>query len=127
MRLPLSVKPLAYDVELKPNLYDGPVEEFTFDGYVQIKLEVMESTNNITLHSNKLTILDDSYSLRDSADSDVPIRNYEFDTERQFLIFYLLNDLTQGEYFLQMNFSGPLTDDLTGLYLSQYERDNRTV
>ena len=51
-----------------------------------------------------------------------------YDEERQFEIFSLDSDVTVGEhYFIEMNFTGPLTGDLTGLYLSQYQRGNETV
>lgn len=50
------------------------------------------------------------------------------DDERQFEIFALDKEITVGEkYYIEMNFTGPLTGDLAGLYLSQYQRGNNTV
>ena len=50
------------------------------------------------------------------------------DKARQFEVFFLDSALVPGRaYFIEMNFTGPLTGDLAGLYLSQYERGNQTV
>lgn len=127
-RLPTSVIPIEYDVELQPNMYDGPADAFTFDGFVGIRMRVLQATNKITLHSNQLT-LGSTRNLTATDTSQAPaILSEEIDTKRQFLIFHLDQDLNPGtEYLLQMNFKGSLKDDLAGLYLSQYQQGNATV
>lgn len=50
------------------------------------------------------------------------------DKQRQFEIFLLDKDVVAGErYQIEMNFTGPLTGDLAGLYLSKYKRGNKTM
>lgn len=50
------------------------------------------------------------------------------DTERQFLIIEFDKETIPGAvYTLRMDFSGPLKDDLQGLYLSSYIENNKTV
>ena len=50
------------------------------------------------------------------------------DSDRQFEIFSLDKDVIAGEkYYIEMNFTGPLTGDLAGFYLSTYQRGNDTV
>lgn len=61
-RLPTSVLPRRYELNLRPFLYDDDVpdsklgERFTFDGWVRIKVECIEATDEITLHSKNITI-----------------------------------------------------------------------
>lgn len=50
------------------------------------------------------------------------------DDARQFDIFFLSSDVQKGKrYYIEMNFTGPLTGDLVGLYLSQYQRNDETM
>ena len=57
VRLPSSLDPLLYTVELQPHMY-APMqpEEFTFNGSVVILIHCKMATRNVTLHSNKLNI-----------------------------------------------------------------------
>ena len=50
-RLPKIVRPLTYDVYLKPEF-----QTFTFEGDVKIRVEVLEDTSEIILHTNKQDI-----------------------------------------------------------------------
>jgi len=47
-RLPKNVRPLSYDVHLKPEF-----QNFIFGGDVKIMVEVLEDTSEIILHTNK--------------------------------------------------------------------------
>lgn len=129
IRLPTDLEPVLYNVELKPNMYDGPVDQFTFDGYVAIHLLVKNPTDKITLHMADLTLDNSSITLDSSFGSSAPrIMSYDIDMERQFVIFNLNSSLEQDrEYVIKMNFTGPFQSTLVGLYLSQYQRDNETV
>lgn len=129
VRLPTALEPILYDVELQANMYMGDPTNFTFEGYVHIKMRVNSATNNITLHINKLTIDNSSLSLTEDDGGSAPnIDHYDLDLARQFIIFHLDANLeTDKEYTIKINFVGPLTDDLVGLYLSSYERGNDTV
>lgn len=53
IRLPKTVKPIHYDINLKPNLSD-----FTFQGEVRIQYESAEATKNIVLHAQDVVITD---------------------------------------------------------------------
>ncbi|XP_051168569.1 uncharacterized protein LOC127286235 isoform X2 [Leptopilina boulardi] len=52
-RLPNNVKPLTYKLFLNPDL---SAENGTFEGSVSILIDVISTTNNLTLHASKLTI-----------------------------------------------------------------------
>ncbi|XP_052694307.1 aminopeptidase Ey-like isoform X2 [Crassostrea angulata] len=128
VRLPRSVLPELYTVELQPNLYDGPPEEFTFNGTVRIRLKCHQPTNNITLHSNQLNLTEEIRVTSADSSHSVHYRSHEFDTKRQFLIIFTNVPLQQGHYYdLDLAFIGPLKDDLHGLYLSSYQRNNKTI
>lgn len=111
-------------------MYSGDPREFTFRGYVRIVIKCLLATNNVTLHINQLNITDSSltFSAESPTSSDPAYTSWEEDKTRQFLIIHLDRDMTPGvRYILQMNFTGPLKDDLHGLYLSSYRRGNTTV
>ncbi|KAL8559955.1 hypothetical protein ACOMHN_041426 [Nucella lapillus] len=130
VRLPSSLYPLHYDIQLQPFMYRGSPDEFSFRGYVRIVLDCRQATNVITLHVNKLSIVDQSVTLTpESPTSARPVvTSWQEDKERQFLEINLDRELKVGQkYSVAMNFTGPLKDDLHGLYLSSYERGNRTV
>ncbi|GAB1605731.1 hypothetical protein Ahia01_000855400, partial [Argonauta hians] len=129
VRLPASIIPIVYDVELQPYIYEGPPENFTFDGYVNINMKCLNNCTNITLHSHLLNINESSVDLSSTTSDKVPtVNGMVFDKKRQFLIFNLSDPLENGhEYNIRMNFTGNLRDDLNGLYRSSYKRGNKTV
>ncbi|XP_062596000.1 aminopeptidase N-like [Saccostrea cucullata] len=128
VRLPTSALPELYTVELQPNMYEGPPEHFTFNGSVRIRLKCYVSTNNITLHINKLNLTEEIRVTPVEASNSLRYKRHEIDTTRQFLIVYTSASLQVGQYYdLDLSFIGPLKDDLHGLYLSSYKRNNKTV
>ncbi|KAK6184957.1 hypothetical protein SNE40_007297 [Patella caerulea] len=128
VRLPRHLQPIFYEVELQPHMYNDQPKTFTFDGSVRIQIRCVEASNNVTLQINKLNITRGSLLFgREGAGSAPNIKSWEEDTTRQFLIIHLDGDLTVGAtYFVQMEFAGPLKDDLAGLYLSKYDYNNET-
>lgn len=129
LRLPTTIIPIMYDVELKPYIYGTDPEMFTFDGYVRIRILCLSHCTNITLHSLKLDIDEASAKLIHIGRAKIPtIQKIIQDERRQFLVFHLSQPLTDGfQYFLQVNFTGKLEDDLNGFYLSSYKRGNKTT
>lgn len=117
VRLPRSVIPIHYNVELKPDL-DPAV--FRFDGFVDILILCVEDTDNITLHSNKLTLRKNTLR-SDDGGGKLDLPKPSFDVPRQFVIFRLNRKLQAGKkYWIRMEFEGELADDLVGLYRSKY-------
>ena len=83
----------------------------------------VSSTNNITLNINKLDLLNATVKFGSVNDStETPhFENYEIDTKWQFLTIHLDGSLRPSvEYFLEMNFTGPLKSDYAGFYLSTF-------
>lgn len=119
IRLPRSVEPEHYDVELQPYIIP---DNFTFDGKVKILIKVLEGTDNVTLHINNITVDTATLRLIEAASGDqVEIASTSEDAERQFYILHLKNNLKQGSmYEVYMEFLGSLTDQLAGFYRSSY-------
>ncbi|CAL1295996.1 unnamed protein product [Larinioides sclopetarius] len=119
VRLPRSIVPEHYDIELQPYIYPG---NFTFDGKVRIIIKVIEATDNVTLHVNNVTVTESSVRL--SGPGAPSITSTSEDKERQFYILHLKSSLTAGQkYEVEMDYVGCLNDQLAGFYRSSY-KDN---
>ncbi|XP_064471424.1 aminopeptidase N-like [Ornithodoros turicata] len=123
VRLPRSIKPSRYDLELKPDLKDN----FGFTGSVTVTIDCLLETDNVTLHANKLDVYDVSVTTAGSNDV-VPHGDVYKVDDLQFLVVPLKNKLKKGGvYSLRMRFNGTLADDLAGFYRSSYKtREDQT-
>lgn len=75
VRLPLHLIPDSYDITLKPDMYSEDPKKFTFEGYVKIYMTAKDTGRNVTLHVNKLTIVEDSISFSQDGSKDGPKYN----------------------------------------------------
>ncbi|XP_044735757.1 aminopeptidase N-like [Chrysoperla carnea] len=117
-RLPKSIVPEHYTININTYLDN----EFKFNGYVVIKLKVVEPTNVIQLHSADLDIPFDEVKLLDNDENKIEIDSQSFDKEQEFYTItlndYLKND--DKNYSLFIPFAGNLTEGLAGFYRSSY-------
>lgn len=128
VRLPRSNIPTLYDIYLKPDIYSADPTQFKFYGRISISFECVGSTTNITMHKNKLMVSDIQVTNQNTGSPTPGVVGQSEDKDRQFLIIHLDGALQRGQnYTVAMNFVGDLTDDLTGLYLSSYMRDDQKV
>ncbi|CAG2231963.1 ANPEP [Mytilus edulis] len=128
VRLPLNLYPTLYDVELQPYMYEGDAKDFYFTGKVTIEMQCIKSTNEIVLHSNKLNISEQSIKVMQMGSGSQISHSVEFDKVNQFLILKSNTQFMMGSnYSVFIEFRGPLTGDLAGLYLSSYKRGNATI
>ncbi|XP_067653450.1 uncharacterized protein [Haliotis asinina] len=128
--LPKTVKPIFYDLEMRPNMYEGEPSTFTFTGYVKITVECLQPTNEVILHANKLDITSGSvdFAVGEGDSDDVKYMSHDLDSANQLLKIHLNKKMVKNKiYYLKMNFTGPLKDDLVGFYLSSYKRGDTTV
>lgn len=124
-----SLKPVHYNVVLRPNLYEDNSQNFTLNGSVRIYFNCIKSTNNITIHIQNLNVTDGSIVVRNMTDQQIPLHNYtRDDSARHFLVIRLGENLVAGmNYSVEMSFIGPLqNEDLSGLYYSSYMEDSQT-
>ncbi|XP_071788055.1 aminopeptidase N-like [Asterias amurensis] len=128
-RLPKTVLPRRYELNLRPFLYDDDVpdsklgERFTFDGWVRIKVECMEATDEITLHCKNITIhgMPTVHSVSTLDNTDI-FESYKMIEEYSFLVLKLKEMLRPHEdYDIYMTYSGTLRTEYTnGFYVSNY-------
>ncbi|ROT69085.1 putative aminopeptidase N-like isoform X2 [Penaeus vannamei] len=117
VRLPRSIKPLHYVVKLQPFINGN----FSIVGYMEVEMEVLEPTSNITLHISDIITKNDTVS--DQATSrGLRIKKHEYDHSRHFYIAHLRKELQKGKrYILSMEFLGYLNDKLRGFYRATYK------
>ncbi|XP_071139489.1 aminopeptidase N-like [Mytilus edulis] len=128
-RLPPNLYPTVYTVEIQPFIYGDNSENFFFSGHVGIEVECRSSTDEIILHSKMLNITENSIEIRPSGrENDTINSTLEYDTDNEFIILKMSRLMVAGNrYIVEMGFDGHFSEDLVGLYLSSYVRDNSTV
>ncbi|XP_049292745.1 aminopeptidase N-like [Anopheles funestus] len=120
-RLPNSTVPTHYTLRLDTDVHRGV---FEYTGNVQIRINVVESTNQIVLHSLRNEI--SKLQLRNSAGLNVAVKNHEFDEEKEFLVINVGTTLqaNSGTYTLEIDFTNSIDrTDQAGFYRSSYEDD----
>uniref|UniRef100_A0A0L8GQ56 Uncharacterized protein n=1 Tax=Octopus bimaculoides TaxID=37653 RepID=A0A0L8GQ56_OCTBM len=128
VRLPKSLVPQVYNLEMKPNIYSGNPSNFTFQGKVDIRFLCQNSTSNVTLHIVKLEILGSITVKELGINKAITVRNFEENKEKEFLVVYLNEELEAGHrYKIVIQFKGSLLPDLKGFYFSSYEYNNETI
>lgn len=85
---------------------------------MKITVDVSESTDQIILHSNQLTI--NQLSL---IEPNITLNKFYQDSVREFLIIDLKEELSPGNsYKLNINFEGSMEGKIVGLYSSSYKK-----
>lgn len=127
VRLPRSITPISYDIVIVPYLSG---ENFTFDGDVIIKMQVLETCKNISLHSFMLKIhrnITSIHKVTANESQSLTIKNQYFIEAKQFLVIETEEELERGEiYQLKISYIGQIRDNLQGFYKSSYTVNNET-
>ena len=113
-RLPDSVKPVNYKLEIEPDL-----GKFSFYGNEEIELKITEKTDKITLNAKNLQIENPEISYRGKTITP----SFEYDTENERVTFNSNEFLEPGNASIKMGFRGEISSDLVGLYRSKYTKD----
>ncbi|XP_053320874.1 aminopeptidase N-like isoform X2 [Spea bombifrons] len=127
-RLPKSLIPYHYDVELKPVLEKNSQGLYIFFGKSTVYFTCKEATKYVVIHSNKLNFTTPTKAvLRDAAFTDLPVLRVDEVPVTQYLVVHAVNNLEVGKnYSLFTTFRGELADDLAGFYRSEYVEDGQT-
>ncbi|XP_026812969.1 puromycin-sensitive aminopeptidase isoform X2 [Rhopalosiphum maidis] len=112
LRLPKSVKPVLYDLFLKPDL-----QKFIFEGKETVSINVLESTKEITLHALDLKI--EEVELKD-CDGFISKPSVTLSAEDETVTLRFDKELKIGEAYLKFIFIGELNDKMKGFYRSKY-------
>jgi aminopeptidase N len=110
-KLPKTVVPSAYRIDLKPNL-----ESLAFTATEEVDIAVAKPTDSVTLNSNGLTIKEVELKGEDGAKATVTI-----DEKAQSATFHFPHALKAGTHTLSIAYSGPITAQPAGLYYNDYE------
>ncbi len=115
-RLPRTVVPSNYQIHLTPDL-----EKFTFDGRVEIDLDINESVTSFALNAKELELSGASVTVAGQTYvSGVP----SFDEEYETATFTFDAALPTGAAVATITFTGILNDQLHGFYRSTYTDNN---
>ena len=114
-RLPATVAPRRYDLELEPDL-----DAATFRGSASIDVEVREPVSEIVLNALELDIEEAWVALPDGTRVDAAVTLDE-KTERATLA--LGGSVAAGQAVVHTTFTGVLNDKLTGFYRSTFTDD----
>jgi hypothetical protein len=118
--LPNTVIPKNYKLQITPYLEDASDRKFTFDGIVEIKMDVIESIQNIVLHSKDLVFDRNSINLK-TEKADIQEFSIKFDSNKDFVnLTSLKGEFEKGSYVLKIKYGGTLGDDMRGFYRSSY-------
>ncbi|XP_039490657.1 aminopeptidase N isoform X1 [Drosophila santomea] len=122
-RLPTALRPQRYYLRIL-TLLENP-DDLRFAGSVQIVIEALENTRNITLHSKNLTIDESQITLRHisgSGSKDNCVSSTSVNPTHDYYILHTCRELLAGNvYTLCLPFSAELSRQLFGYYRSSYK------
>jgi len=110
--LPKTIKPIKYDLEIKPNF-----DNFNFNGEEIINLNVIKEAQEIIINSRDLEI------------TEVFIDNIKaikiiYNVKTQTATFFFKEKIKKGNFNLKIKFNGKVSNSLRGFYKSTYVLDN---
>lgn len=113
--LPKNVKPFHYDIVLEPDFAN-----FTFDGHVQVHLDVHEDSNAISLNTKDIEV-HSTEVIVDGADKFLPT-GVHHDADSDVLRIDLGRTLKAGQKAtVSQRFTGQLNDVMAGFYRSSWK------
>lgn len=117
-RLSPAVQPVHYNLLLHPDMKSG-----LFQGTVQIDVKLLEDKDCVKLNSHFLDFKNVRMLKQGSL---VPISKFYEEKEMEQLVIEFPNSLSAGDYQICVDFSGSLTRNIVGFYLSHL-KNNRLV
>ncbi len=116
VRLPASVTPSHYDVNLNVNL-----ETFQVTGSVNITCSVNSETKYILIHAQDMSIGQREVRTLSEGDILTAVQSTgTFQPKHDFYVLELDSNLQPGTVFVYLTFNYTLRDDLAGFYKSSY-------
>ncbi|KAJ9600825.1 hypothetical protein L9F63_001037, partial [Diploptera punctata] len=112
-RLPKTVVPEHYNLQLKPDL-----KTFIFEGQETVKIEVKQTTDKIVLNSLDLNIK--SVSFTSSNGNIIKPTDSKISVEDETLTLTFGEPIPPGKGVLEFHFTGELNDKMKGFYRSKY-------
>ncbi|CAF4592222.1 unnamed protein product, partial [Rotaria sp. Silwood2] len=110
--LPKTIVPTHYDLTIQPHL-----DKFTFNGNVNIHLQVKESTSSIVLYATELEV--DNAKLK-SISNDEQTGKIDYDKEGERITVNFDKTLETGDYELALKFVGEINNRMCGFYRTKH-------
>nr|DBA32004.1 TPA: hypothetical protein GDO54_007756 [Pyxicephalus adspersus] len=125
-RLPKTLIPNHYDVDLRPVLEKNAQGLYVFHGKSVAHFSCVNPTNRVIIHSKKLNYTK-NVVLKDDTNREITINKEQLVEKTNYLVLHLAESLQSGKtYTLHTEFIGELADDLAGFYRSEYVEDGVT-
>lgn len=122
-RLPDTINPIHYDLEVKPVL-----EQDTYTGTVTISINVSQSTHHLWLHLRE-TWITRLPELRKPSGEQVRVRRCFEYKKQEYVVVEAEEELApigdSGPYLLTMEFAGWLNGSLVGFYRTTYTENGQ--
>lgn len=115
IRLPRTARPTHYYVELTPDL-----KAHTFIGSVNVTLDILRPTKQITCHAKELEVTGFLYISNRDCCMAAPKR-ISYDRKNDRVKFVFSEVIMPGKATLCLKFKGTLNDQMSGFYRSTYE------
>lgn len=115
-RLPRTVLPSHYELELAPDL-----DAARFTGTVRITVEVTGPTDTVALNAYELEL--HRAEITGERGDDVAVTRIELDEATQRAVLHTATTLQPGTWHVTVEFAGVLNDKLAGFYRSTWTDD----
>ncbi|KAK5641115.1 hypothetical protein RI129_009662 [Pyrocoelia pectoralis] len=121
-RLPANVRPLRYLLTIEPNLTYVGWKPSQFWGDVHIELEILEDTQNVTLHATDIDIEESSVSVIGSG-GEVGVKKTNKVKDDHAFIIQLEEPLLKNKFYNLTigKFRGQMISNSRGLYKAHYD------
>ncbi len=113
-RLPKYASPTKYNIELSPDL-----QEKKFLGNVDLSINILEKTNEISLNVAELQI--SSININSDQNKNLKVINWDIDDKYEIMKINFSDILDPGEINLSISYTGILNDKLRGFYHSTFD------
>ena len=128
-RIPAAMTPTHYEVRFRADVYTGDVETFGFTGTVKMHLTCVGQTNLINFHTRQLELDEESLIIRSEVDESITYEHVAITRNEitELVTIELAQTLeVDEEIVVEISYSGPLLNDMSGMYYSYYtdETDN---
>ncbi|KAL1311069.1 hypothetical protein AAFC00_001278 [Neodothiora populina] len=117
--LPNTLKPINYNL----SLFDLEFESWTYQGKVDIEVEIKENTSEAVLNTHQLKIHGAEISTSQGKTQEaVRASNISYDEKNQRTTFTFDQEIPQShKAVLSISFSGVMNNDMAGFYRSKYK------
>uniref|UniRef100_W5MR21 Aminopeptidase n=1 Tax=Lepisosteus oculatus TaxID=7918 RepID=W5MR21_LEPOC len=129
-RLPQTLAPINYQLELWPRLEPDDNDNYLFTGEINITFTCKQETDLIVLHSEKLNNSGVELNVVTDGETDVPqVLDILNSDVYSYMIIQLSKTLKEGSFYvLRIRFSGYMsTGRRLGLFVSHYTEDGQDM